>query len=283
VLTPGGSSVTTSCHWRAAPAAIRLGDVGRRADDLAAARVVGAGHDGEQFVVCELGRLDQRDAGIGDLAQVVAGDLGGQADGDAAGAIEQRERQARRQLLRLLCAAVVVWNEIDRALVDLVEQQVGDAGQPRLRVTHRRRAVAVAAAEVALAVDQRIALRKILRHAHQRVVGGLVAVRMEAAQHVADDPGALDRLGAGGAAEAQAHARHRIEDAALHRLLAVAHVGQGAALDDAQRVFEIGALRVRRQVEPGVVTVGGNQVLLHELRKGKESAKGKGIRRVRRR
>ncbi len=71
--------------------------------------------------------------------------------------------------------------------------------QPRFGVAHRRGAVAVAAAEVALAVDQRIALREILRHAHQRVVGGLVAVRVEAAEHVADHARTLHRLGADGA------------------------------------------------------------------------------------
>ena len=93
-------------HLEAAAAgAVGVGDVARRADDLAAAGVVGAGHDGEQFVVGELGRLDQRHAGVGDLAQVVAGDLGGQAHGDAAGAVEQDERQARGQL-----AAALRWS-----------------------------------------------------------------------------------------------------------------------------------------------------------------------------
>jgi tagatose-1,6-bisphosphate aldolase len=67
--------------------------------------------------------------------------------------------------------------------------------RPRLGVAHRRGAVAVAAAEVALAVDQRVALREVLRHAHQRVVGRLVAVRVEAAEHVADHARALHRLG----------------------------------------------------------------------------------------
>ena len=142
--------------------------------------------------------------------------------------------------------AVVVGHEVDGAFVDLVEQQARDRVQARLGVAHRRRAVAVAAAEVALAVDQRIAQAEVLRHAHERVVGGAVAVRMELAQHVADDRGALARLRARAArvGERQAHAVHRVQDAALHRLAAVGDVGQRAALDDAQRVFEIGALGV---------------------------------------
>ena len=165
-----------------------------RADDLAAAGIVGPGQQRGELVVGELVVLDQRDRRRRDLAQVVARHLGRQADGDAARAVEQHERQARRQQPRLLGRAVVVRDEVDRAFVDLVEQQARDRRQARLGVAHRRGAVAVARAEVALAVDQRIAQREVLRHAHQRVVGGLVAVRMEAAEHVADDARALDRL-----------------------------------------------------------------------------------------
>ena len=51
--------------------------------------------------------------------------------------------------------------------------------------------IAVDVAEIALPVDQRIALGEILGEAHQRVVDRLVAVRMELADHVADDLGAI--------------------------------------------------------------------------------------------
>ena len=67
---------------------------------------------------------------------------------------------------------------------------------------------------------------------------------MKAAEDVADDARALDRFRPGAAGEHQAHARHRVEDAALHRLLAVGDVGERAALDDRERVFEVGALGV---------------------------------------
>ena len=42
----------------------------------------------------------------------------------------------------------------------------------------------------------------------------------------------------------QAHLAHRVEDAALHRFLAVAHFRQRAALDHRHGVFKIGALGV---------------------------------------
>ena len=62
----------------------------------------------------------------------------------------------------------------------------------------------------------------MLRHAHQRFVDRRVAVRMITAHHVADHLGALAVLGVGG----EALFPHRVEDAALHRLQAVAHVRQ---------------------------------------------------------
>ena len=245
-------------HLQAA-AARRVGgaDVFSTADDLAAAGVVGAGDQRGELVVGELVVADQRHRCGRDLAQVVARHFGGQADRDAARAVEQHERQPCRQLPRLGGRAVVVGNELDRAFVDLVEQQACDRRQPRLGVAHRRGAVAVARAEVALAVDQRVALRKVLRHAHQRVVGGGVAVRVELAQHIADDARALHRFGTARGVERQTHALHRVQDAPLHGLLPIAHVGQRAALDDAEGVFEVRAFGVLRQADGATAVVGG--------------------------
>ena len=236
----------------ATPGAVSLGNVTRRADDLTATGVVRAGNDGGQFFVTELRRLDQRHAGVGHLVQVVAGNLGGQPHGNAAGAVEQGKRQARGQLAWLLGGAVVVGHKVHGAFVNFVQQQAGDLGQTRLGVAHGRSAVAVARAEVALAVNQRVAQGKVLRHAHRRVVHRRIPVRVKPAQHIAHHARALDGLGAHiaiGPAKAQAHARHGIQNAPLHRLLAIAHIGQGAPLDHAQGVLQVSALGVGGQVE----------------------------------
>ena len=175
------------------------------------------------------------------------------------------EELARGQLARLARRTVVVGHEVHRALVDLVEQQRRVTREPGLGIAHRRRAVAVARAEVALPVDQRVAQRERLRHAHQRIVGRGVAVGMVAPQHVAHDPRGLHRLGRG----AEPHLVHRVQDASLNRLLAVADVGQRASLDDGDRVLEIGALRVigQRQRVAGVVRGGlGEEIALgHQM------------------
>ena len=69
---------------------------------------------------------------------------------------------------------------------------------------------------------------------------------MVAAHHVADDLRALPVLGVG----RQVLLPHRVEDAALHRLQAVAHVGQRARGDDRQRVVEVARLRRLVQRRP---------------------------------
>ena len=58
-------------------------------------------------------------------------------------------------------------------------------------VAHRRRRIAVDRAEIALAVDQQVAHRERLRHAHDRVVDRGIAVRVILADHVADHARAL--------------------------------------------------------------------------------------------
>ena len=89
-----------------------------------------------------------------------------------------------------------------------------------LGVSHGRRRIVVDRAEIALPVDQRQAQREILRHAHQRVVDRGVAVRVIFAHHVADDARRLHVLLVGRVPVLV----HRVEDAPMHRLEAVARV-----------------------------------------------------------
>ena len=155
-------------------------------------------------------------------------------------AVDQQVREAGRQDLGLVLGVVVIGLEIDGVLVEIVEQRVGDARQPRLGVAIGRRRVAVHRAEIALPVDQRQAHREILRHAHHRVVDRELAVRMVFADHVADDA----RRFAVAAVPLVAVHLHRVEDAAMHRLQPVADIGQRARHDHAHRVIEVGALHL---------------------------------------
>ena len=150
-------------------------------------------------------------------------------------AVDEQVRQLGRQDRRLLLGAVVVVDEVDGVLVDVGEHLAGDRGQARLGVAHRGGGVAVDRAEVALAVDERVAHREVLGEPDEGVVQRAVAVRVVLAHHLADDRRALAvRAGRG-----QPHLAHRVEDPAVDRLEAVADVGQGARHDDAHRVVEV--------------------------------------------
>ena len=135
--------------------------------------------------------------GIAQFGGIVRRDRGRHADRDALGAVGKQVRKCAGQHDRLLFRAVIGRPEIDRVLVDAVDQEARDLGEPRFGVAHRGRVIAVDIAEIALAVDQRIALGEILGEPHQRVIDRLVAMRMELADDVADHAGAFLEGGAG--------------------------------------------------------------------------------------
>ena len=123
--------------------------------------------------------------------EVVRRDVGGHAHGDAGRTVDQQVREPRRHDRRFVFLLVVVGLEVDRFLVDVGHQLVGQARHARLGVTHGRGGVAVDRTEVALPVHQQVAQRERLRHAHEGVVHRLVAVRVVFADDVADDAGRL--------------------------------------------------------------------------------------------
>ena len=97
--------------------------------------------------------------------------------------------ESRRQHDRLFRLTIVIGAEFDTVLVDTIEQEPRDLGHARFGVAIGGRVIAVDVAEIALAVDQRVAGGKILRQPYHRIVDRLVAMGMERAHHVADDLG----------------------------------------------------------------------------------------------
>ncbi len=97
--------------------------------------------------------VNQVNNGVADLAQVVRRDIRGHPDSDAGRAVDQQVGELRRQHDWLGCRAIVVWLKIDRVLVNISEQLLGDRAELRLGVAHRRRAIPIDRAEVALAID----------------------------------------------------------------------------------------------------------------------------------
>ena len=167
-------------------------------------------------------------------------DVGRHADGDAAGAVDQQVRELGRQDHRLLLAPVIVRLKIDGLVLEIVEKSHGGAREPNLGVALGRGRIAVDRAEIALPVDQRHAHGELLRHAHQRVVDRLVAVRVILTHGVAGHA----RRFVVGAIRRVVVLVHRIEDAAMHWLQPVAHIGQRTGDDHAHGVIEIRPLHL---------------------------------------
>ncbi len=217
-------------HHGAAAGAVGLQDPLAPHDEAGGREVrpVDAGDDALELLVgCEVLVLEEEAERVHDLAEVVRRDVGGHADRDARRAVDEQVRQHGREDGRLDRAVVVGRLEVDRLLLDVLHHRGAEPREPRLGVALRRRGVSVHRAEVALPVHEGRPHVERLRHAHEGVVDGLVAVRVVVAHHLADDLGAL----AVGPARLQAHLLHAVEHAAIGGLEAVAHVGQRAADD----------------------------------------------------
>ena len=179
------------------------------------------------------------------LVQVVRRDVRGHADRDAVGAVHQQVRHARWQDGRLLGLAVVVGREVHGVFADVAHHLHGQRSHLALRVTHGGRAVIARRTEVALAVHKRVAHGPRLRHAHQGVVDGDVAVRVVVTHGVRDRLRAL-HVGALGTV---AVVVHRVDDAAVHRLHAVAHIRERATHDHAHGVIDVAGLHLLVDVD----------------------------------
>ena len=197
-----------------------------------------------QLLAGGVGLVNQLHHAVDHLAEVVRRDVRRHADGDAGGAVDQQVRETAGQHARLHERLVEVRGKVNRFLVDVREHLHVHFAHAGFGVSHGRRAVTVDGAEVALALDQRIAGGKVLRQAHQRAVDGGIAVRVIFTQNVADNARALAERLVGGDAQLM----HGVENAAVHRLEAVAHVRQGARDDDRHRVGDEGLLHLLFQV-----------------------------------
>ena len=164
--------------------------------------------------------------------RLCGGMFGRHADGDAGRTVDQQVREACRHDRRLHQRFVEVGVKVDGLLFDVAHHLHRQLRQARLGIAHRGGAVAVDGAKVALSFDEQVARREVLRQTHHGVVDGGIAVRVVFAEHVADDARGL----AEGLVRRDAELVHGIEDAAMHGLEAVAHVGQRAADDDRHRI-----------------------------------------------
>src|SRR5690606_9782521 len=226
--------------------AIRLHDAGATVDDAGGGeiRALDVFH---QLIDGQLAVLDQRQTAIDHFAQVVRRNVGGHADGNTGGTVDQQVRHPRRHDFRNLFGAVVVRHIVDSFLVEIGEQVMGDLRHAHFGVSHRRGAVAIDGTEVALAVDQHVTQRERLRHAHDGVVHRGITVRVIFTDHVTDDTGRfLVRL-----VPVVAKLVHGKQDATVYRLEAVPYIRQCPADDYAHGVIEIGLFQFVFNIDRG--------------------------------
>ena len=210
-------------------------------EDQRAGREVRSLDELHEVVGRGVGVVQHVDGGVNDLAHVVRRHVGRHAHGDALRAVDQQVGKAGRQDGGLDGGPVVVAHHVDGLFVDVRHELEGQGRQPALRVAHGRGpVVGTPAAEAAVAVDERVAQRELLDHAGQRLVDGRVTVGVVRPHDVADDLGALVVRSVG----PEPVVEHGVEDPAVHRLEAVAHVGQGPGHDDRHGVLEERALHL---------------------------------------
>ena len=129
LLRPAGAQAE-----RAAPCAIGLGDLLWRVDDDAAGRKIRPLHEGHELVARRLGMGDEIERGVEQFGQIVWRDRRRHAHRDALRAIGEQIGEGRGQHDGLALIAGVIVAEVDRVLVDAVEQQARDLGHAGLGV-----------------------------------------------------------------------------------------------------------------------------------------------------
>ena len=207
---PTAALLALDIDLRAQPEGAAAADIGAKdrlavVDQDPAGREVWALDRLHQLAVVDPLALDQPDRGLDQLADIVRRDRGRHPDRDPARAIGQQVREQAGENLGLFLLAIVGRAEIDRALVEPGHQLHRHRRQPGLGIAVGGGVIAIDVAEIALAVDQRVAEREILGEADHRIVDRLVAMGVVFADHVADDARRF-LVGPGGVEPKQPHA-----------------------------------------------------------------------------
>ena len=183
----------------------------------------------------DVGVVDVRANGVAALGEVVRSHVGGHTDGDAGRSVKEQEGRLGREHGGLRNGIVEVELEVNRILVEVRKHVLGDPFELCLGVTHGCDGVAVHGSEIALSEDEGITLVPVLGKSRHGVIDAGVAVGVELAQHLTDNPGGF--LGLSGIV--QAEAVHSEKHAPLHGLESVPDIGEGAGHDDGHRIVDV--------------------------------------------
>src|SRR5690606_29423308 len=121
---------------------VGLDDAGTAVDDAGRGEI-GARNVLHQLVNGQLGVVDQCQAAVDHLAEVVRRNIGGHTHSNAAGTVDQQVGNLGRQDVRNLQRTVVVGHPVDGFLVQIGQQFMGQTRATHLGVSHGRCGVAV--------------------------------------------------------------------------------------------------------------------------------------------
>ena len=228
----------------APPTAIGLLDAATP-QDLTTGGEIRTGNRLEQLLVAQLGITDEGIQTVNQFRQVVGGDIGGHAHGNAGRTVEQELGNTGRQHRGLLLGTVKGGEKVNGLAFNVLQQGTGaERLQARLRIPHGGRRIVVHRAEIAMAVNEWRPHGEVLGHAHQGVVDCGLTVGMVFTQHFPHHPGALPKRPLG----RKAQFIHGVKDAPMDGLEAIAGIGQCPTHDDAHGVFQIGAGHLAPQI-----------------------------------
>ncbi len=140
------------------------------------------------------------------LAQIMGRNFCSHADSNAGGTIHQQKWQARRESHRFFQGTIIITAEIDGALINLTQQQLGDGGQIGFGIAHGCSRITIQRTKITLSIHHGITQGKMLRHAHHGIIYRTVPMGMPLADHLTHHPGRFDVFGR----TLQAHIAHGI-------------------------------------------------------------------------
>ena len=178
--------------------------------------------------------INQGNHAADDFAQIVRRDVGGHADRNALAAVDQQVGEPAGQHVGFLLGFVKVRVPVNGILINIRQHFACNFGHAGFGITVSSRGVAVHGTKVALAVNQRITQAEILCQTHHRVIHTGVAVGVVSTQHSTNR---IRRL-AVRVAGVVASLVHRVQDAAVYGLQAIAHIRQGTGYDNGHGIIQ---------------------------------------------
>ena len=124
--------------------------------------------------------------------------VGGHADRDAAGAVDEQIWNSRRENDGLFARLIEVRNEVDGFFFEVGENIFGNFGEARFRIPHGRGRIAVDRTEITLAVHEHVTQVEVLRETNHRGIDDGFAMRVIVARRVAANFGAFAVAAIGG-------------------------------------------------------------------------------------